>query len=209
MTLADFAFLVQSTCGIALPPSVPPIRLWAFGRVESRHTALAIGVNRGGRPVPRARTEAEAVDAIRGLIREGANFDAGLMQINHANWRWLGLTPETAVRPCDSVRAGLVVLLDADRRAACVYNTGADDCRRASGSNGYPEKILAAHAEAARQGPPHPVASPAPPAAAPCAPSWDVWAGCAAAPAKNPPGGASPPAAPITLRGQLAMGTEE
>src|SRR3546814_15029492 len=47
-----------------------------------------------------------------------ASFDAGLMQINSANFARLGLTPETVFDPCTNLRAGAHVLTDNNRRAS-------------------------------------------------------------------------------------------
>src|SRR3546814_7647533 len=52
------------------------------------------------------------------FMRRGASFDAGLMQINSANFARLGLTPETVFDPCTNLRAGAHVLTDNYRRAS-------------------------------------------------------------------------------------------
>jgi hypothetical protein len=61
--------------------------------------------------------------------------DRGLMQINDANFRWLGLTPETAMDPCRSMAAGAAVL-----KSLSAYNTG-DGSRGIA--NGYSQRVVA------------------------------------------------------------------
>src|SRR3546814_8363245 len=61
---------------------------------------------------------ADAIATAKGLMRRGASFDAGLMQINSANFARLGLTPETVFDPCTNLRAGAHVLTDNYRRAS-------------------------------------------------------------------------------------------
>ena len=79
------------------------------------------------------------------------SLDVGLLQINSGNFVRLGLTPETALDPCQSMRAASRVLLDAyddgvtDRdklrsvlRALSRYNTGSPTRGAA-----YAERVLA------------------------------------------------------------------
>ena len=61
--------------------------------------------------------------------------DYGLMQINDRNFRWLGLTEQTALDPCQSIAAAARLLMSFSR-----YNTGSPT----SGlRNGYVEAVLA------------------------------------------------------------------
>lgn len=78
----------------------------------------------------------EAVTLAVRILRAGHNLDVGLGQINQKNWKWLGLTVETALDPCQNVRAEARVLSSMSR-----YNTG--DSRRGL-VNGYVQKVLAA-----------------------------------------------------------------
>ena len=64
------------------------------------------------------------------------SIDYGLMQINSGNFRWLGLTPTTALDPCVSIRAGATVL-----QAYSAYNTGSPF---RGISNGYAAKVVSA-----------------------------------------------------------------
>lgn len=63
------------------------------------------------------------------------SIDAGLMQINSANWSWLGLTAETALDPCQSIRAAGFLLASYSR-----FNTGSPT---AGIVNGYAAAITA------------------------------------------------------------------
>jgi type IV secretion system protein VirB1 len=63
------------------------------------------------------------------------SIDAGLMQINSANWGWLGLTAETALDPCQSIRAAGSLLASYSR-----FNTGSPI---AGVRNGYVAAVTA------------------------------------------------------------------
>lgn len=63
------------------------------------------------------------------------SIDAGLMQINSANWSWLGLMAETALDPCQSIRAAGFLLASYSR-----FNTGSPT---AGIVNGYTTAITA------------------------------------------------------------------
>lgn len=63
------------------------------------------------------------------------SIDAGLMQINSANWSWLGLTAETAFDPCQSIRAAGALLASYSR-----FNTGNPV---AGVGNGYVAAVVA------------------------------------------------------------------
>src|SRR3546814_17948333 len=106
--------------------------------------------------LPICRQPGNAADAIataKGLMRRGASFDAGLMQINSANFARLGLTPETVFDPCTNLRAGAHVLTDNYRRASDAgradplraalseYNSGS---RTRGLTNGYVGRVYAA-----------------------------------------------------------------
>ena len=137
----------------ACAPNVAPETMMAVIRVESHGDPFQIGVN-SGRPLRRQPTKAaDAIATARGLLSRGANFDAGLMQINSANFERLGLTPETVFDPCTNLRAGARVLTDNYRRARAAghanplqaaiseYNTGS---RVRGVSNGYVGCVYAA-----------------------------------------------------------------
>lgn len=134
-------------------PNVAPATMIAVIRVESEGDPFKIGVNSGATLQRQPTNAADAIATARGLLRRGANFDAGLMQINSANFARLGLTAETAFDPCTNLRAGAVVLADnygrardaghSDplRAAISEYNTGS---RFKGVSNGYVGRVYAA-----------------------------------------------------------------
>lgn len=139
----------------ACAPNVAPETMAAVIRIESEGEPFRIGVNSGGALRRQPDNAADAIATARGLLRRGANFDAGLMQINSANFARLGLTPETVFDPCVNLRAGARVLADNYSRARATghpnplqaaiseYNTGS---RSRGVSNGYVGRIYAAAA---------------------------------------------------------------
>lgn len=134
-------------------PNVAPATMSAIIQVESESDPFRIGVNSGGSLMRQPRQAADAVATARSLLRKGANFDAGLMQINSANFARLGVSPETVFDPCTNLRAGARLLADnygrarvsghADplRAALSEYNTGS---RSRGLMNGYVRKVFAA-----------------------------------------------------------------
>ena len=131
-------------------PSVASSTLAAIAKVESGFDPLAIHDNSASKTVS-VTDELEAVDVIDRLIKQGHSIDVGLMQINSANFANLGLTAETALDPCVSLRAAGVVLESryaggatpeaqqhALRQTISAYNTG--DVSRGF-QNGYVHKV--------------------------------------------------------------------
>lgn len=185
------------------------------GRVESRvkETALAesglqeFAVHENWPPHSPGRsylpaTKAEAVALVAALHAQGHSLDAGVMQVNDANWSRLGLTAETVFDPRANVCAGMAVLAEAyaaERRVSCRYNTGSPDCR-----NGYPERIERAAGQLRQNnGPAADMPLPAAPPGPPPPPSWDVWGQAdyldAQAAAAQPP----PPATPDAVLSEM------
>lgn len=142
------AVLLQSCAA-----NIAPATMMAIIQVESEGDPYRIGVNSGGSLQRQPANAADASATARGLLRKGANFDAGMMQINSANFARLGVTAETVFDPCTNLRAGAFLLADNYSRARVAghvdplraalseYNTGS----RAKGlSNGYVRKVYAA-----------------------------------------------------------------
>lgn len=158
MTPEAFLLLVAG-CGLSLPPTITPDRLRTYAQAESGLDPAAISrPNRNG------------------------SRDYGLMQVSSTNFARFGVDAQTVMEPCTNLRVGAAILADADRAAACIYNTGRAACR-----NGYPQRIEAAAARQAGGA----SLSPAPAASAPPPPpphSWDVWA--VPAPEPAPPASA-------------------
>ena len=127
-------------------PMVAPTTMKAIVLEESRGHPYAIHDGKTHRAIfPKTRTE--AVATARRLIAAGNRIDAGLAQINSANWDWLGLTPETVFDPCINLKAGERVLLDAYTKAPFTvdaaisrYNTGHAE---RGVSNGYVGRVNA------------------------------------------------------------------
>lgn len=140
MALLSASLLVQLAA--ACPAQgVPDARMIATARVESSFSTLALHDNTDRRSYSPASAE-EAVALARALLAKGHSLDAGVMQVNSANWPRLGLTVESAFEPGPNVCAGKAVLAEAyaaERRVSCRYNTGRPDC-----TNDYPKRIDAA-----------------------------------------------------------------
>lgn len=134
-------------------PNVAPATMTAIIQVKSERDPNRIGVNSGGSLLRQPGNAADAIATARSLLRKGANFDAGLMQINSANFARLGVTPETVFDPCTNLRAGARLLADNYGRARIAghtdplraalseYNTGS---RSRGLMNGYVGKVFAA-----------------------------------------------------------------
>lgn len=151
---------------LACAPQVHPTTIQGIMQTESGGKPFVIGINRGaGKLARQPRSIEEAIAWARWLRDRGVNFDAGLMQINSANWNRLGLSPETVFDPCTNIRAGAKILTDnytdASKRhghgqaalleAFSLYNTGK---RTAGFSNGYVRKVSGNAARAAGIAPP-------------------------------------------------------
>jgi type IV secretion system protein VirB1 len=179
-------------------PSVAVETLAAVMRTESGFQPFAIGVNGpGGGPVFPATREAAVAIATALIERQGRSVDLGLMQVNSANLRALGLTVAEAFEPCRNIAAGARILQEgyaaarrsepdpqqALRAAFSRYNTGHPE---RGFHNGYVLRVqdaaeIMVPAIRLRGGDPTPAhsATPAPeqPGDDPDAPpEWDVWA---------------------------------
>jgi type IV secretion system protein VirB1 len=69
----------------------------------------------------------------------GGSRDVGLMQINERNFGWLGLNAQTALDPCQSIRAAAQLLQSYSK-----YNTGSPT---AGFANGYVQRVVSAVAD--------------------------------------------------------------
>ena len=58
------------------------------------------------------------------LLAHGYNFDAGLAQVNSANFARLGLTAEAVFDACTNLRAGLQVFTECQGRAVGRFGEG-------------------------------------------------------------------------------------
>ncbi|KJB90785.1 hypothetical protein N826_34470 [Skermanella aerolata KACC 11604] len=193
MTSLPLAIVIQ--LAVAHAQTVAPETVAAFAQAESRLNPFAIFDNSARKSYAPASAE-EAIAIARSLLDRGHSIDAGLMQINSANFERTRLNAATAFDPALSVRAGAQILVDAYlwcrerqpaaeplRCMASVYNTG----RPTAGErNGYVGKVFAAAdhlVPAIRQALPEKPAAAAEPAApivphacGPPPPAWDGWA---------------------------------
>lgn len=159
---------------LACAPAVHPTTVQGIMQQESGGKPFVIGINTKsvGRLARQPNSMAEAIAWARWLRARNINFDAGLMQVNSANWNRLGLKPENVFDPCTNVRAGAKILTDnyvtASKRhgpgqralleAFSIYNTGN---RTAGFSNGYVRKVSTQAARFAGVAPPF-VSAPSP-----------------------------------------------
>lgn len=113
-------------------PDVAPHTIQEIIRVESGGNPLAINVNRlpGQKSAPRpkpAESPAQAKAIVLKYIQAGHTVDMGLMQINSANLRWLGISQdglEVLFNPCANITAGAAILGESYGRAANEYGSG-------------------------------------------------------------------------------------
>lgn len=180
LSAQQFAGLAQR-CAPSLSLGV----LRAVARTESHFDPLALHDNTRAISYSPSSVTA-AVSQARRWMAAGDSADLGLMQINTANLRALGLTLQSAFDPCRSLSAGAAILraayahgatLAEDQAALLIalsrYNTG----RPLKGLvNGYVGRVLAAHSAAA--GVTKPYASREQ-MASNSAPAWNVWANAA------------------------------
>jgi len=207
-------------------PTVHVDTLAAVARAESRFETNAINDNSARRRYSPADRAAASAIAVR-LIALGHSVDLGLMQVNSANLRGLGLSVADAFDPCRSIAAGARVLRDGYRapgagvdaqpallRAISRYNTG--DVQRGFG-NGYVARVQVAAEQVVPAirivggGSPS-LAAPAMPAApvVPQPPAWDVFARARAAKTRRvaplrPP---LPEAEPVRLEPVIPVGSD-
>ena len=142
MSPVPLAAFLQIALSCSTPSDLPAgnlaERVAATAQAESGLYPTALHDNTTGQSfVPESAAEAIALAST--LHAQGHSLDAGLMQLNDANWSRLGLTAETVFDPRRNVCAGVIILAEAyaiERRVSCRYNTGRPDC-----SNGYPERI--------------------------------------------------------------------
>lgn len=95
-------------------PDVAPDTLMRIVKTESGFNPWAIGVV--GKPLKRQpRTKEEALDAVRNLNNDGANFSIGLAQINR---QYFDVdNAESVFSPCNNLKMGSDILKDCYSRA--------------------------------------------------------------------------------------------
>ena len=92
-----------------VPPDAASLMV-GISQHESGFNPLAIHDNLTRRSyAPATKDEAERV--VAALVAAGHSVDAGIAQINSANWQWTGLTARSVFDPCLNLSAGVKVLL--------------------------------------------------------------------------------------------------
>lgn len=116
--------------------NVHPAIVNTIAKTESSFNPFAIGVNKGSSLKRQPQSYSEAVTVAKQLLKNGANIDMGLAQINSSNMQWLNLSVEQAFNPCSNLKAMQTVYLDCYskagnsglgtrmQRAFSCYNTG-------------------------------------------------------------------------------------
>lgn len=89
-------------------PQLPIPLVVAVARQESGLNEYAIG-NPTIKSQPQDFSAALSIQAK--LTQTNSRYDAGLMQISSANFKWLGLTPKSVLNPCTNLAAAQKVLL--------------------------------------------------------------------------------------------------
>lgn len=100
-------------------PNVAPETMHSLIIQESSGNPYAIGVTETPL-VEQPKTKEEAIKTAKSLIDMGANVSLGLGQINHKNFKVLGLTVETAFDYCPNIKA-------ADEILSACYNRATKD----------------------------------------------------------------------------------
>jgi len=136
----------------AVQCSLPVLVLEAIVDLESRGNPYALSVNGDVELVQEPRNREEAIAMAQWLEAHGYNYDAGLAQVNSANFARLGLDVSSVFDPCANLKAACRVLEECYARAPLVggtpalwaalscYNTG--DFSRGL-RNGYVDAVLA------------------------------------------------------------------
>jgi len=92
--------------------------------IESGGNQYALNVNGDVELVHQPESQAEALAMAAWLFQHGHSFDAGLTQVNSANFGRLGLTLERLFDPCSNLQAGMKVLEECSARAVARYGEG-------------------------------------------------------------------------------------
>lgn len=104
-------------------PNVAPETLNAVVNVESAGKPFVVA-NVTDNTSHSFDDKGRAVAFLNSLTRENKNYSAGLMQINSANFKWLGVNNENIFDTCTNIKAGSKVLQQCWLKAK---NTESDD----------------------------------------------------------------------------------
>lgn len=106
-------------------PDIHPQTLQAIIQVESSGNPLAINVN-GIVGKVKASTKPRAIKLAKYYIAQGYSVDLGLMQVNSANLKNLGVNIDEMFEPCANINAGAHILIQAYKKGASIYGAGQD-----------------------------------------------------------------------------------
>lgn len=138
-------------------PGVEPTTMLKIIGVESGQKEFAIGykITNGSKVyllTYQPKTLTEAKSWAKWLLENGYRFDAGISQVNSANWSRFGLTPENIFDPCTNINAAGKILIEFYVSAVKKFGEGQQALNAAisgyqSGNfvtgniNGYVEKV--------------------------------------------------------------------
>lgn len=131
---------------VACAPQVAPDTAVKIIRTESGGNPYAIGVNGPYVVRPQPRNKEQAVATAQKLLSLPGvrSIDVGLGQINSDNFRWLGLTLESAFDHCTNVRSMQTVLVKSYERHAKTKGPGQAALQAALSeyNTGHPQRGL-------------------------------------------------------------------
>lgn len=113
--MLEFTALVA--LALACAPSIDPHTVSALAMEESKGNPFAIGVPPGFRLSQQPVTRGQALFVANALRSRGREFDVGLMQIRTTNLRRMGVSIDSALDPCTSIRTAALILTENYRRA--------------------------------------------------------------------------------------------
>jgi len=119
VNLSAAALVLLTQCA----PNVGLATMGGLVQYESGWQVYAIGDNSERRSyLPSSYRAAVAKADV--LVKRGHSIDAGLAQINSANWNAYGLTSGTVFSPCLNLHAGSLILLQAYEDALRTFPPG-------------------------------------------------------------------------------------
>ncbi len=133
-------------------PNVSPRTIWEIIRVESSFNELAVNINHPEVKAEKFTEKSKTIEYAKALLAKGYNIDLGLMQINSKNLERLKMSPEKAMDPCESIRAGSQILKENYARSSAQIGEGQEALKAALSayntgnfkgglSNGYVSKV--------------------------------------------------------------------
>lgn len=87
---------------------------------ESSGKPFSIGIQ-GLPSFDQPTNKKDAISSIKSLRKMGFNYSVGLMQVNHTNFKFAGLTHETAFNYCENIEGGAKLFKDCYDRASTKF----------------------------------------------------------------------------------------